>query len=238
MLRKYLKAALGVVFTAFLLGSVISCEEDFTDIGTSIVNNGEFTTNDTIFEIEISAKNIEKVRTDGLSIGGALGQYLLGVHNNNNYKKIEASIISQLSIPFDLTQVDQDYGLDTITITSIDTVLLRIPYNASLLNTAVLDSDYLLDSVIGDQTQPFTLNIFRLETYLSGLNPTTPALLNTYFSDQTYEISTEKLNSNEDLQFTPNRRDTAQFVKRRLSTGEVYTTDTISYANSNPAISI
>ena len=51
MLRKYLKAALGVVFTAFLLGSVISCEEDFTDIGTSIVNNGEFTTNDTIFEI-------------------------------------------------------------------------------------------------------------------------------------------------------------------------------------------
>ena len=238
MLRKYLKAALGVVFTAFLLGSIISCEEDFTDIGTSIVNNGEFTTNDTIFEIEISAKNIEKVRTDGLSIGGALGQYLLGVHNNNNYKKIEASIISQLSIPFDLTQVDQDYGLDTITITSIDTVLLRIPYNASLLNTAILDSDYLLDSVIGDQTQPFTLNIFRLETYLSGLNPTTPALLNTYFSDQTYEISTEKLNSNEDLQFTPNRRDTAQFVKRRLSTGEVYTTDTISYANSNPAISI
>ena len=104
MLRKYLKAALGVVFTAFLLGSIISCEEDFTDIGTSIVNNGEFTTNDTIFEIEISAKNIEKVRTDGLSIGGALGQYLLGVHNNNNYKKIEASIIS----PFESSLCDHD----------------------------------------------------------------------------------------------------------------------------------
>ena len=58
MLRKYIKATVYVVFTAFLLGLVISCEEDFTDIGTSIVNNGEFTTNDTIFEIEISAKNI------------------------------------------------------------------------------------------------------------------------------------------------------------------------------------
>ena len=185
MLRKYLKAAVSVVFTAFLLGSVISCEEDFTDIGTSIVNNGEFTTNDTVFEIEISAKNIEKVQADGLSIGGLLGQYLLGVHNNNNYKKIEASIVSQLSIPLDLTKVDQEYGADTITITSIDTVLLRIPYNVSLVNTALLDSDYLLGSIVGDQTQPFTLNIFRLETYLSGLNPTTPALINTYYSDQT-----------------------------------------------------
>ena len=32
MLRKYLKAAVSVVFTAFLLGSVISCEEDFTRV--------------------------------------------------------------------------------------------------------------------------------------------------------------------------------------------------------------
>ncbi|MDG2443834.1 MAG: DUF4270 family protein, partial [Flavobacteriaceae bacterium] len=199
MLRKYIKATVYVVFTAFLLGLVISCEEDFTDIGTSIVNNGEFTTNDTIFEIEISAKNIEKVQADGLSIGGLLGQYLLGVHNNNNYKKIEASIVSQLSIPLDLTKVDQEFGSDTTIVTSIDTVLLRIPYNASLLSTALLDSDFILDSIIGDQTQPFTLNVFRLETYLSGLNPTTPALINRYFSDQTYEASTEKLNSVEDL---------------------------------------
>ena len=73
---------------------------------------------------------------------------------------------------------------------------------------------------------------------MSGLNPTTPALLNTYYSDQTYEVSTEKLNSVEDIQFTPNRRDTAQFVKRRLSTGLVYDTDTIVYANSVPSISI
>ena len=89
MLRKYIKATVYVVFTAFLLGLVVSCEEDFTDIGTSIVNNGEFTTKDTIFDIEISAKNIEKVQADGLSIGGLLGQYLLGVHNNNNYRSEE-----------------------------------------------------------------------------------------------------------------------------------------------------
>ena len=79
MLRKYIKATVYVAVTAFLFGSVISCEEDFTDIGTSIVNNGEFTTNDTIFEIEVTSKNIENVQADGLAIGGVLGQYLLGV---------------------------------------------------------------------------------------------------------------------------------------------------------------
>jgi len=110
MLRKYIKATVYVAVTAFFFVSIISCEEDFTDIGTSIVNNGEFTTNDTIFEIEVTAKNIENVQADGLAIGGVLGQYLLGVYNNNNYKKIEASIISQLNIPVNLNQVANEYG--------------------------------------------------------------------------------------------------------------------------------
>tara|TARA_B100000787_G_scaffold106371_1_gene78921 strand:- start:2954 stop:4585 length:1632 start_codon:yes stop_codon:yes gene_type:complete len=238
MLRKYTRATISVVITVFLLGSVISCEEDFTDIGTSIVSNGAFTTNDTVFEIEVTGKNIEKVQADGLAIGGLLGQYLLGVYNNNNYKKIEASIISQLSIPQDLTQVDQEYGSDTIVVTTIDTILLRIPYNASLLSTSTLDADFELDSIIGNQLQPFTLNVFRVETYLSTLNPTTPSIQNMYFSDDNYEVSTEKLNLVEDIQFTPNRRDTAHFVTRKLSTGLEYDTDTIRYINSSPSISI
>ncbi|MGY8971639.1 MAG: DUF4270 family protein [Flavobacteriales bacterium] len=238
MLRKYIKATVYVAVTAFLFGSVISCEEDFTDIGTSIVNNGEFTTNDTIFEIEVTAKNIENVQADGLAIGGVLGQYLLGVYNNNNYKKIEASIISQVNMPFNLTQVANEYGSDTTVVTLIDTVLLRIPYNASLLSTTTLGSEFILDSIIGNQTQPFTLNVFRIETYLSNLNPTTPSVLNAYFSDQLYEVAPEKLNLIENIQFTPNRTDTAHFVTRKLSTGLVYDIDTIRYANSSPSISI
>jgi len=157
MLRKYMKATVSVAITVFLLVSIVSCEEDFTDIGTSIVNNGEFSTNDTIFEIEVTSKNIENVQADGFEIGGVLGQYLLGVYNNINYKKIEASIISQLAIPFDLTIVDNEYGSDTTVVTTIDTVLLRIPYNASLLATTTVNSNYQLDSIIGNQLVPFTL---------------------------------------------------------------------------------
>ena len=109
MLRKYIKTALYVVVTAFFLGSVISCEEDFRDISTGIIRNGEFTTKDTIFQIEVLGKNIENVQSDGFVIGGVLGQYLLGVYNNDKFKKIEASIIAQLGIPQDLTIVDEEY---------------------------------------------------------------------------------------------------------------------------------
>ena len=238
MLRKYIKATKYVAITVFLLVSIVSCEEDFTDIGTSIVNNGEFSTNDTVFEIEVSGKNIENVQADGFQIGGVLGQYLLGVYNNSNYKKIEASIISQLAIPSDLTIVDNTFGSDTTVVTTIDTVLLRIPYNASLLTTAIENSNYQLDSIIGDQLVPFTLNVYRLETYLSNLNPSSPALSNTYPSNQIYEAGMQKLNSIEDIQFVPNSRDTASFIKRKLSTGELYTTDTIGFSNFTPSINI
>ena len=238
MLRKYFKITLYILITTFFMGFVISCEEDFTDIGTSIVSNGEFTTKDTVFEIEVTGKNIEKVQADGLAIGGLLGQYLLGVYNNNNYQKIEASIISQLRIPGNLTQVDQEYGTDTVVQTTIDTVLLRIPYNATLLSSINGQADYDLDSIIGDQSQPFILNVYQLTTYLSNLNPTTPSILNKFFSDQDYEVSSEKLNFFEDTEFFPNRADTSQIVERRLSSGELYDKDTIKYINSNPYVSI
>ena len=238
MLKKYIRATSIVAVTAIFIGLVVSCEEDFTDIGTTIVSNGEFTTNDTIFNIEVTAKDIANVRADGLQIGGILGQYLLGVYNNDNYKKIEASIISQLSIPADLTQVDEEYGSDTIVVTTIDTVLLRLPYNATLIGSDAIGPDFQLDSIIGNQTQPFTLNVFRLTTYLSTLDPTNPSIQNTFLSDETYNVSSEKLNFFEDTQFIPNKRDTARFVLRRLSSGIIYDTDTIQYINSNPFISI
>ena len=238
MLRKFMKATSYVAITALFLGLVISCEEDFTDIGTTIVSNNEFSTNDTILDIEVTGKDIANIRADGLAIGGVLGQYLLGVYNNDNYKKIEASIISQLSIPTDLTQVDEEYGTDTIVVTTIDTVLLRLPYNATLLGTSSIGPEFQLDSIIGDQSEPFTLNVYRLTTFLNTLDPTNPTSQNTFLSDHTYDTDSEKLNFYEDTQFVPNARDTVQYVLRRLNNGSIYTTDSISYTNSNPYISI
>lgn len=238
MLRKYTKSFVYIGLFTFFLSAVISCEKDFTDIGTTIVSNTEFSTGDTVLEIEMTAKDIQNVQSDGLALGGVLGQYLLGVYNNTNYKKIEASIISQLSIPTDLTQVDNEYGSDTTVVTTIDTVFLRLPYQATLIGTDGLGPEYQLDSIIGNQATPFTLNVFRLETFLNTLDPDDPTQTNTYSSDDAYSVFSEKLNFFEDFDFTPNRRDTSQFVLRRLSNGQIYDTDTVRYNNANPYIAI
>ena len=238
MLKKLIRPLFYIGGLAFFLSAVISCEDDFTDIGTTIVSNNQFTTNDTVFEVFVVGKDIERVQSDGIRLGGTLGQYLLGVYNNGNYKKIEASIVSQLALPLNLSLVDREYDPDTTVVTTIDTVFLRLPYQATRTGTDAIGPIFDLDSIIGNREQPFTLNVFRLSSFLNLLDPDDPSRTNTFFSDDAYELFSEKLNVFEDTQLVPNHRDTAQFVLRRLSTGAIYGTDTIQYNNANPYISI
>ena len=78
----------GVLFLVF--AGVISCEKDFTDIGSGVVSNTEFSTNDTIIEVLVSSAGIENIRADGLALSGtpffgAQGQYLLGAYINDHF---------------------------------------------------------------------------------------------------------------------------------------------------------
>lgn len=227
--------------TVFFISFVVSCEEDFTDIRTNIVGNNDFTTNDTVFNVTVGTKDIENVRADGLALGGVLGQYLLGVYNNENYEKIEASIITQLDIPFDLAFDNQPLGADNDTISSIytiDTAFLKIPYQATFTGTSGAGPIFELDSIIGNVDVPFTLNVFRLSSYLNELDPNNPAAQNTFYSDHQYDLFTEKLNVVEDYQLRPRNQDTVQFVLRRKLNNEIYQTDSVSLTNSNPYIAI
>jgi len=237
MLKKYIRPFAYLSVFALSLSFVISCEEDFTDINSAIATNNQFSTNDTILEVEIIGKNVERVRADGIAFGGALGQYLLGVYNDNKYKKIEASIISQLQIPIADSLKIPSFGADTTVVTTFDGVLLKIPYQATLNETTSDGPDFILDSIIGDQSVPFTLNVFRLSTFLNTLDPSNPAIQNSFSSDHVYDVFSEKLNTVDNIQFTPNRRDTIQVIERKIG-GVVYTRDTIKYDNSNPYIAI
>jgi hypothetical protein len=222
------------VFIVFIV-TIISCEKDFKDIASNVVSNTEFDTKDTIIEVTITNKQITSVRADGLAIGGVLGQYLLGVYNNPNYEKIEASVVSQLVYDSNVRVLDSKervYGVDTTVVTTIDTVYLKIPYQATL-NTGTT-SDYTLESIIGDQTNAFNLNVYRTDTYMNRLNPIDPSKTNEFASDTIYQILPEKLNAQVDYQFIPNALDTAMIHKRRLSNGVVYQTDTVQLINNNP----
>ena len=226
---KIIKKSIFLGVLVFIFSGIISCEKDFTDIGTSIINNSEFSTNDTILEVEITSVPVPSVRADGLSIGGVLGQYLLGVYNNPNYQKIEASIVSQLALPTVLNVASETDS--TSVHTELDTVFLRIPYQATLVSGTT--GEYTLDSIIGDKTAPFTLNVFETGDYLNSLNPSNPSQTNSYSSDKTYTKVGSELNAEANYQFTPNPKDTVFYLKRKLQSGATFI-DTLSLLNKLP----
>ncbi len=229
------KSAYISVFILFIT-MVVSCEKDFKDIATLVVGNTKFDTKDTIIDVVITNKQITSVKADGLTIGGTLDQYLLGVYNNSNYEKIEASIVSQLALDTDLNTLDvgekEIYGNDTIVVTTIDTVFLKLPYQATLKTGTT--STYTLDSIIGDQTKAFTLNLYRSDTYMSRLDPVDPSKASNFQSNKMYQILPGELNAQVNYPFIPNASDTLMVFKRRLSNGTIYKTDTIKLSNNNP----
>ena len=225
------KSAYLSVIILFIV-TVISCEKDFTDIASNVVTNTKFDTKDTIIEVIVTNKAITDVRADGLSIGGSLGQYLLGVYNNPNYEKLEASIVSQLALDASVNVADKTYGADTTVVTTIDTVFLKLPYQATLKSGTT--SEYTLDSIIGDQSKAFSLNVYTTNTYMNRLNPQDPSKINVYNSNSLYDINPGELNAQVDYQLKPNALDTLMIYKRRLSNGSIYKTDTLKLTNNIP----
>ncbi|MDT7831294.1 DUF4270 family protein [Flavobacteriaceae bacterium S356] len=229
MLKKFIRRGAVLGSFALIISGVISCEKDFTDVNTSVIRNNEFTTNDTLLEVIITEKPVTSVRADGIQLG-ALGQYLLGSYNNPHYEKIEASIVSQLQISSAFKVVDREYGADTTVVTQIDTVYLKLPYQATLQT----DGTYELDSIIGDTEKAFNLNIYQNTTFLNVLDPSDPSVFNQFQSDAIYQTLPTELNAISNFQYIPRAGDTMMVVSRKLNTGSIYDKDTIKLTNSLP----
>jgi len=220
--------ALVLVFTV-----VISCEKDFTDIKSGIISNTKFDT-DTLTVKSITIENSPIISVTSDNISSEPGQYLLGVYASDAYEKIEASIVSQLALSAGLQVVDDAnvYVSDTTVVTTIDTVFIKLPYQASLNEDGTA---YELDSIIGDPSKSFNLNVYESGTYLSILDPLEPSKLNNYQSNDVFEKTGNALNVVSDFQFLPSLTDSI-VVKRWLSDATLATQDTITYFNSTSSI--
>jgi hypothetical protein len=233
--KKYIVKS--VYISVFILIStfIISCEEDFTDIGSNVISNTKFDTDVVTVDIEVENSAIEKLQSDNIS--RQLSQYLLGVFNRPEYEKLEASIVSQIAIPNNLSIVDNTYGADTTVVTKIDTVFLKLPYQVSLQSATA--TDYKVDSIFGDKTKAFNLNIYRSNTYINTFNPSDPTKVNTFFSDDTFEKIGPILNETANFQFIPNENDTILVFKRKLFNNSIAKEDSLKlFASANSFIPI
>lgn len=228
-MKKFISRSLYLGILICLTAVVVSCEEDFNDINSSVLTNSRFNT--ASVEVDITVKNSPLKRIQSDNISRSLGQYLLGVYASPDYEKLEASIVSQVAITTGLKVIDDAnvYGADTTVVTKMDTVFLKIPYQVSLNSTG---DAYELDSIVGDTTKTFSLNVYRSNTYMNLLNPSEPTQINKFYSNDVFEKTGDILNAEQNMAFKPSPNDTAIVIKRRLFDDSVATTDTLRIFSS------
>lgn len=224
-MKKYIKKFLNVVIIAIFITTVLSCEEDFTDIGSNVISNTKFDTNAELVDIQVENSQLRRIQTDNIS--QQVNQYLLGVFNPTDYEKIEASIVSQVRLPLtEVSLVDRSYGADTTVVTTIDTAFVKLPYQISVQQSG-LTSTVVLDSVFGDSTKPFSVNVYQSNTFFNRFNPADPSKTNTFFSDTEVEKKGAFLNTTFNYPLQPNVNDSILPVTRKTSDGSIYTVDTL-----------
>ncbi|MCF6279480.1 MAG: DUF4270 domain-containing protein [Flavobacteriaceae bacterium] len=195
MTTKVVKTLKQIALFSVLFLSMLSCETDIENLGTNIVENGIFDTQKYDSELVAYNQNILKRRAKGL------GQYLLGVYENDDFGQLNASIVTQLA-PSGVI----DFGLNP----SIDTVIVQIPYQRIDTNSHTATAALAID-LIGNENATYNLNIYELDEYLNTLDPTNPSEELDYFTDQTYSYNPTALYSG---LFSPDNNDTVLYVKR------------------------
>lgn len=227
-MRKIIRRSVYIGILVCLSVAIVSCENDFTDIGSNVISNTKFDTNSITLDITAENSPLERVQSDNIS--RQLGQYLLGVYNRPEYEKLEASIVSQVSITTGLQVIDDAniYGADTTVVTKIDTVFLKLPYQVTLN----ADNEFEIDSVFGDATKSFNLNVYRSNTFMNLYRPSDPTKFNRFYSNDVFEKTGSELNDQVNFPFIPNKNDTALVVKRRLYDNSVSNLDTIQFFNT------
>ncbi len=225
---------IALAFISFLV--VMSCEKDFREIGGNVISNNEFSTGKITLEIETTPVDISTVRADNIAIG-SLGEYWLGVYKNDDYKKIESSIISQLGITTN-PRTQQNSTTDELdSIFVFNDAYLILPYQATLVGrTGTGTPDFRLDSILGTPETPVSIKVYRNGTFLNTLNPNAPEEQNMFLSNKDY-TQEELLNDNPNYVHVPNPLDTVLPVRRELSTGSTFFTD-VKLTNSIPFIRI
>lgn len=224
--------SLGVLFLLFV--GFVSCEKDFTDIGSGVISNTEFSTGDVFLDVEITQNNITSVRADNIRLG-ILGEYWLGVYNKPYAKKIAAGFVSQLSLPSGL-EISKAPVNDTTTIYNLDKVILKIPYT-SIFTGKQADgkSKFRLDSILGNPSLPTELEVYRNGTFINLLNPEDPSKGNSFSSDFVYQE--EELLTEVGFTFKPSAVDTVFYFNRTDRSAAVNSTliiqDTLKLSNAS-----
>ncbi|MGM0636236.1 MAG: DUF4270 domain-containing protein [Bacteroidota bacterium] len=167
-----LKKVLGSFSLIALLIVVFSCDDDFTESGSDLINSIEIPDVYEVEEIAAYSDKLNSVQTNGIR-----DTHFIGSYNDPVYGSSNASLLTQL----ELADVNHDFGQEP----ELDSVVLTIP----LYSFARSANEYVLDSIFGNGSVRFS--IYESNQYLRELNPGEDGDFNQdqrYYSDQLPEI--------------------------------------------------
>ena len=212
--------------------SFMACEKEFKNIGGNIVDNDSFDTKKTSFDVVSYNKNIEASRVDNIETTSLSSLLMpLGIYDTEDFGLFKSSVIAQVNPPFSL-----DWGENI----NLDAVYLEIPYSA------IRDGSYddgkpkfKLNNVTGQAI--YKIQVARLETYLSKLDPSDPSKYNKYYSNDSFSTS-DILYPFTD--FSPSEVDTVLYFDRTMldtsanAYADIQVQDTIKISDTKPFIRI
>lgn len=150
------------VFAIVFAISIVSCDKDYNTIGSDVIGDEHFAFDKyEVQNMDSYIKAANAVQSNNLPINA------LGIYNNPVFGTTKAHIVTQIEMNF----VNPDLGNEH-EITTNDSVYIYIPFY-STINETDLDGNrtFVLDSVFGDLTKEFKLNVYENKYYLNDLDP-------------------------------------------------------------------
>ena len=178
-MKKTLKALKFPSVFLLMLSTFIACDKDFSVIESDVlgIDNANFYIDSLVLPINAYNKKLDTVQINNLPSN------LLGVFNDLEFGKTNASIITQITP----ASYSEDFDINPI----IDSVVINIPYFSTVTGTNAENTDaadYKIDSLYGNIDAPFKLKIYQNNYYLRDYDPS-----DVDFGTQKYYSRTENL---------------------------------------------
>ncbi len=156
MKMKFILPRIGAILVIII--ALASCEEDFSNIDTNIIDQNFNTELDESRTVVAYSKKIPSVQSNGLPV------FQLGVYNDPVYGKTTSNLLAQVVLQQGDT--DPDFGDCTV----LDSVVLYLPY-FSEASVEGEETVYTLDSIFGND--PINISLYESNFFLRDFDPST-----------------------------------------------------------------
>jgi hypothetical protein len=172
MLKLFKNSGLKAIFIAFTGILLFSCQDEFLEIGSDLVDNVSYTSDSLTLPVTSYTQpffNETGVQTSGLGSGA------LGIYKNQIYGETVASTLSQVAI----SPANPSVGENA----EIDSIVVNLPYYSTAIGVNETGgTEYQLDSVYG--SSKMNIRGYRSNYFLSDNDPQDVSEPAIYYSNQ------------------------------------------------------